>query len=304
MSEGWISLHRELLEKPIWCLSTPEQKNVLIAILLMANHSEKEWEWEGKKFICKAGQCITSLDKIAKKSGKGISIQNVRTAISRFEKYGFLTNESTKQNRLITICNWDDYQHEYNSDNKQCNSQPTNDQQTVNNQLTTNNNDNNDNNEEKEISTIVDTKKKEEERKAEIERKKQEQKKKSDAAKAATRKRKELFYEELIPYVERYGKDMIRKFFEYWTEQNKSGTKMKYEIEKTWDLARRLGTWNNREPIGGKNLFSQQTTSTEEKLCKWSCDKIGLFREGTYEQYEGDVKRNHPLEVKFLGYVE
>lgn len=127
MNEGWISLHRELLDKPIWVLSTPEQKSILIVLLLMANHSQKEWEWDGRKFICKAGQFITSLDKIAKKAGKGISMQNVRTSLSRFEKYEFLTNESTKQNRLITICNWEGYQSIYNNTNKEANNQLTND---------------------------------------------------------------------------------------------------------------------------------------------------------------------------------
>lgn len=108
--EGWIKIYREILNKPIWLLSTPEQKTILITILLMANHEENEWEWKGGRYICQHGQMITSLEKIAKKAGKGISIQNVRTALVRFEKYGFITNESTNSNRLITICNWEDYQ--------------------------------------------------------------------------------------------------------------------------------------------------------------------------------------------------
>lgn len=139
--EGWIKLHRELLDKPIWVLSSPEQRCILIALLLMANHEGKEWEWMGKKFTCRPGQMITSLDKISQAAGKGISIQNVRTALSRFEKYEFLTNESTKQNRLITICNWDRYQSLEIEANKGGNSQLTNNQQTTNNQLTTNKND-------------------------------------------------------------------------------------------------------------------------------------------------------------------
>lgn len=108
--QGWIKIYREILNKPIWLLSTPEQKTILITILLMANHEKNEWEWKGERYICQPGQMITSLDKIAKKAGKGISIQNVRTALLRFEKYSFLTNESTNSNRLITICNWEDYQ--------------------------------------------------------------------------------------------------------------------------------------------------------------------------------------------------
>lgn len=106
----------------------------------MANHEEKDWEWKGKRCVCSPGQLITSLEKIAKEAGKGISIQNVRTAIGRFEKLGFLTNESTKQSRLITICNWVDYQSDNYIDNKQTNKRLTNNQQTPNKRLTTNKN--------------------------------------------------------------------------------------------------------------------------------------------------------------------
>lgn len=144
--QGWITLYRELIKKPIWLNSTPEQKTILITLLLMANHEENEWEWKGQKFTVKPGQMITSLNSIVDKCGKGITTQNVRTALKRFEKLGFLTNESTKQNRLITIVNWRKYQSVESKPNKDSNNQLTNDQQRPNNQLTTNNNDNNENN--------------------------------------------------------------------------------------------------------------------------------------------------------------
>lgn len=139
--QGWVSLHREILEKAIWTESTTEQKVILITLLLLANHKEKEWEWKGDRYKARPGQFVTSLQSIAKKSGKGITIQNVRTAIKRFEKYEFLTNESTNKNRLITIVNWEVYQDK----TKQLTSKPTSNQQATNKQLTTNNNDNNDN---------------------------------------------------------------------------------------------------------------------------------------------------------------
>lgn len=258
MDKGWICIYRNLLDKPIWQTSTPEQKCILITLLLMANHSEREWEWKGEKFICKAGQFITSLDGIVKKTGAGISTRNVRTAIDRFEKYEFLTNESTNKNRLITICNWEEYQSKYFADDKQNDKQLTSNRQAADKQLTTNNNDNNDNNLNKEIPTNVGTKKDDEDRLAELARRKEEQKRKLDAAKAATLKRRELFREELSPYIVRYGDAMISKFFQYWTEMNRAETKMKFELQKTWDLALRLGTWHNREPINRKrDLFSQ-----------------------------------------------
>lgn len=145
-NQGWITLHRELTQKPIWLNSTPEQKTILITLLLMVNHEENTWEWKGQKYTVQPGQMITSLNSIVEKCGKGITTQNVRTALKRFEKLDFLTNESTKQNRLITIVNWGKYQGIENEPNKVSNNQLTNDQQRPNNQLTTNNNDNNDNN--------------------------------------------------------------------------------------------------------------------------------------------------------------
>jgi len=35
----------------------------------------------------------------------------------------------------------------------------------------------------------------------------------------------------------------IKKFVSYWTEPNKSKTKVRWELEKTWDMKRRVGTW-------------------------------------------------------------
>jgi Txe/YoeB family toxin of Txe-Axe toxin-antitoxin module len=134
---GWVKVYRQLLDKPIWLKSTPEQKSILITLLLMVNHQQKEWEWEGRPYSVESGQVITSLESIAQKCGKGISIQNVRTALIRFEKFGFLTNESTNKNRLITINNWLIYQDK----EEVLTNNSTDEQQAVNKQLTTNKND-------------------------------------------------------------------------------------------------------------------------------------------------------------------
>ncbi|AYC30025.1 DnaD domain-containing protein [Paenisporosarcina cavernae] len=144
---GWIKLHRQLTDKPIWTGSTPEQKVILITLLTMANHREKEWDWKGKRYKAEPGQFVTSLPSIAERAGKGVTIQNVRTALKRFEKYEFLTDESTKQNRLITIVNWAIYQQQENEstdeltvNQQSTNSQLTVNQQTTNSQLTANKN--------------------------------------------------------------------------------------------------------------------------------------------------------------------
>ncbi len=150
-NDGFVALYRELLAKPIWQKSTPEQKVILVTILLMANHAESEWEWGGQKFKVMPGQKITSLESIAREAGKGITIQNVRSALVKFQKYEFLTNESTKTGRLITIVNWRSFQLGKNKPNKAVNKEVTKTQQTGNKQVTPNNNDNNNNNDNKSI---------------------------------------------------------------------------------------------------------------------------------------------------------
>lgn len=81
----------------------------------------------------------------------------------------------------------------------------------------------------------------------ELEVKKAEQTKKLDAAKAATLERRKEFYNSLIPYVERYGKEMIRNFFNYWSELNRSSTKMNFELQKTWEVGLRLAKWASND---------------------------------------------------------
>lgn len=62
--------------------------------------------------------------------------------------------------------------------------------------------------------------------------------------------RERIFYNVLIPFVKTYGREMIREFFNYWSEPNKSHSKMRFELERTWDLARRLQTWEKRSRNG------------------------------------------------------
>lgn len=55
----------------------------------------------------------------------------------------------------------------------------------------------------------------------------------------------EKFKKQLRLYIPTYGEPMIKDFFNYWSEPNKTNTKMRYEMEKTWDLKRRLERWNS-----------------------------------------------------------
>lgn len=131
------------------------QRDVLLQCLLAANHKPKKWEWQGKIFECKAGQFITSLDSLTKLCANGTSIQNIRTALVKLEKWEFLTNESTKTGRLITVINWDTYQNCEDDTNKGINKELTKSQQSSNKELTTNKNVKKDKNEKKETIHII-----------------------------------------------------------------------------------------------------------------------------------------------------
>ncbi len=63
------------------------------------------------------------------------------------------------------------------------------------------------------------------------------------------KKRTKEFYQTLIPFTNTYGKEMVREFYNYWSEPNRTKTKMRFELEKTWDTTRRLITWSNRNKV-------------------------------------------------------
>ena len=59
--------------------------------------------------------------------------------------------------------------------------------------------------------------------------------------------RKNEFKNNLEPFLEIYGKDLLNDFFRYWTEHNPDGKKMRFEMEKVFDISKRLKTWSNNE---------------------------------------------------------
>jgi len=59
--------------------------------------------------------------------------------------------------------------------------------------------------------------------------------------------RKESFRKELTHYLKQYSKETLRAFFDYWTEPNPTKTKMRCELQKTFDINLRLKNWTKNE---------------------------------------------------------
>lgn len=65
------------------------------------------------------------------------------------------------------------------------------------------------------------------------------------------------FKNSLIPFKNKYQIDLLKNFFEYWTEPNPSKTKMRFELERTWSIERRLTTWSSRQKDFNKPQIKQ-----------------------------------------------
>jgi hypothetical protein len=75
--------------------------------------------------------------------------------------------------------------------------------------------------------------------------------------------RKQKFALMLKPFVEKYGREFIKDFYLYWSEETQDHKHLKYELEKTWSLERRLSTWATNAKKYGTILPKQ--TSEEWK---------------------------------------
>ena len=77
--------------------------------------------------------------------------------------------------------------------------------------------------------------------------------------------RKQSFINELSKYQGAYSNEMLNAFYAYWTEANKTFTKMRFELQKTWDLKLRLSNWFNRNKNRG---YGGKTTTDEQRKSK------------------------------------
>ena len=213
------------------------------------NRKFLEWEWYGKSemvhlflhlllnantvderwqgMVIKRGQLVTSYDILHTETG--LSIRTLRTCISRLIKTGEVEREATNKFSIITICNYESYQ---------CVKMRNDKQETSDVQIA-------------DVQTTDQPSK---------------PKKTKEQVKADTDKRMKDFYTSLIPYVQTYGKQMVREFYDYWSETNKSGSKMRWEQQPTWVLERRLSYWSQRDKNYNKsNENVNRNTSSEER---------------------------------------
>ena len=57
---------------------------------------------------------------------------------------------------------------------------------------------------------------------------------------------------------------MLKAFVDYWTEKNSRGKKMKYQMEKTFDIDKRLSTWSKNDYDGYYKEHKQDLINKEQ----------------------------------------
>ena len=203
--KGWISLHRKILDNPILSRGrTYSRFEAFVYMLLQANHKDNKAVIGNQIIKVRSGSFVTSQKKLMKEFRWGST--KLRAFIKMLEDDKMIVSKSNTYSTMITITNYDSYQNLQTTNKLQSESnQKTNKLQSkTNNNDNTLNNDNNVNKEQKFINLVIEENKK------------------------------------TNPQV---PQDVIDEFCSYWTERNLNGTKMKYEMQKTFDIKRRLQRW-------------------------------------------------------------
>ena len=127
--DGYIKIFRQLLN---WEWYT--DGNVLRVFLhLLLNANFKPSRFRG--LTLPVGALVVSIDSLS--ASLGLSSQQIRTALKKLESTGEINKQITNKFTIITICKWECYQAETNTEQQANNKQITDKQQANNKQITT-----------------------------------------------------------------------------------------------------------------------------------------------------------------------
>lgn len=120
--EGWIKIHRKMLDNPIICKDS-DYFAVWIYLLLNATHKEIPALFKKEKIILKPGQLLTGRKAMSKQLK--ISESKIYRIINDFKSEQQIEQQTSNKNSLITILNWDKYQESEQQNEQQMNNKRT-----------------------------------------------------------------------------------------------------------------------------------------------------------------------------------
>ncbi len=109
MQQGWIKLHRSILENFLWQEERKFSKaEAWLDLLLTANYEERKVLISGQSVDVEAGQILTTMKYLAQHWGWSGS--KVKLFLNLLENEGMITTKRTSKYTLITILKWGFYQ--------------------------------------------------------------------------------------------------------------------------------------------------------------------------------------------------
>ena len=125
---GHIKLYRSIFDWEWW--DDINTFRLFMTILLLANWKDKKWHGR----MIRRGSLWTSLPTLAQKSG--LTMQQTRTALNKLISTGEITDEATREGRLITVVNYSKYQADNLKSTDKATDNLTDEQQTSNRRVT------------------------------------------------------------------------------------------------------------------------------------------------------------------------
>lgn len=114
MGKGWIKLHRQSVDHPIYKQKPFDRWHAWEDILLSVCHEHQEFYSKGELVKLEPGQMVTSYSKLAERWGW--SVGKVRRFLSTLTGTGMSTLTGTPSGTVLTVENWVKFQGDRHTD--------------------------------------------------------------------------------------------------------------------------------------------------------------------------------------------
>lgn len=183
-----------------------DQNTFRLFMHLLIKANHTDANWKGKEL--KRGQRFTSVGNLSRELS--LSEKAIRGAIEKLVKTKEIEITGANKGTMITICKYDSYQSS-----------------------------------EETKGQARGRTKGEQGGKQEGEQRARNKNEKNEI-KNDIKIRHDEFLKKLSEFKDKYSKDLLNDFYLYWTEKTTDGSKMKFELNETFEIGRRLATWKNR----------------------------------------------------------
>lgn len=156
MQQGWLKIHRKILDNFLWEDRPFSKGQAWIDLILLANHENKKIIFDGNAIEVKRGEKITSIRFLSERWGW--STTKTKKFLNVLQNEKMLTYKSNSKNTVYSIVNYNDYQEKQEYKNNTEVTQKKHRSNTEVTQKNTNKNDKNDKNDKNILNNLSNDK--------------------------------------------------------------------------------------------------------------------------------------------------